>query len=116
MVNPGPATPTGIVTFFDNGVALASADLDASGQATLTLASLAAGDHVLTASYDGEGGFQGSSSDSVALTVAPALTQSTLTTSVARAVLGQMVTLTATISTVTPGLGLPTGTKTRPPP
>ena len=77
-VNPGLGTPSGIVTFFDNGVAIGTASLDANGQASITTTGLGVGDHAITASYDGEGNFQGSTGDSFTQTVTPAATQTTI--------------------------------------
>jgi len=57
----GTATPTGAVEFFDGPVALGLA-LVSGGTATLTTSSLAAGSHVLTATYLGDSAFAGSTS------------------------------------------------------
>ena len=46
---------TGAVTFTDGSTLLGTAQLDASGVATLTVASLSSGSHSLTASYAGDG-------------------------------------------------------------
>ncbi len=105
----GPGTPSGIVTFFDNGIAIGTATLDGAGQASLTTTGLSVGDHALTTAYAGEGLFQGSTSQSMNLTVTPAATQTTLGTSAVKASLGQTVTFTAAVSTITPGLATPTG-------
>jgi hypothetical protein len=110
--NSQAGTPSGTVTFFDNGAAIGTASLDANGQASLTTASLGAGDHAITAGYDGDGNFQGSASDSVALTVSPAATQTVVSSSRATAVFGQAVTFKAVVGVVTPGAGTPTGTVT----
>jgi hypothetical protein len=47
-------SPAGIVTFLDNGVILASAQIDASGMATSSVGILSSGIHNLTASFAGE--------------------------------------------------------------
>src|SRR5207237_7208037 len=54
-VAPATGTPTATVNFFDGATNLGSAALDASGQATLSIASLAVGSHSLSASYSGAG-------------------------------------------------------------
>src|SRR5205823_4721380 len=59
---PATGTPTATVTFFDGATNLGSAALDASGQATLSIASLSVGNHSLTVSYSGDGNFNPSSS------------------------------------------------------
>jgi len=48
-----PTDATGTVTFVDGTTALGSAPLDANGDATLSVSTLSAGKHDLTASYDG---------------------------------------------------------------
>src|SRR5438046_3174762 len=47
-------TPTGNVTFFEDGVSLSSVALDQAGRATLTTVTLSVGSHSLTASYEGD--------------------------------------------------------------
>jgi hypothetical protein len=53
----GNGTPTGHVTFFDGTNNIGSGTLDGSGQTSLPLSSLSAGDHSITASYEGDGTF-----------------------------------------------------------
>jgi hypothetical protein len=48
------ATPTGQVTFNDSGVDIGTAELSASGVATLVTSALTAGDHALKATYTGD--------------------------------------------------------------
>jgi hypothetical protein len=55
-------TPTGTVTFKDNGNTIGTAKLNASGTATLTVSSLAVGTHSITASYGGDTDFTASTS------------------------------------------------------
>ncbi len=52
---------TGTVTFFDQGTAIGTSTVS-TGQATLTVSSLPAGDDSITARYTGDGNFKGSSS------------------------------------------------------
>jgi Ca2+-binding RTX toxin-like protein len=70
-VNSPAGVPTGTVTFLDGNTALGSAPVNAAGQATLTV-SLGLGDHALTASFAGTGGFAGSLSAAVTESVIPA--------------------------------------------
>jgi hypothetical protein len=50
----GSNVPTGIVTFLDGTKSLGTAQLSASGAATLSLSSLSTGTHSITASYGGD--------------------------------------------------------------
>ncbi len=47
-------TPTGQVTFKDNGSVLATKTLDASGRATLTVSDFTVGDHTISFDYSGD--------------------------------------------------------------
>jgi hypothetical protein len=49
-----PSTATGVVSFFDGGTPIGSAPLE-NGVATLTIATLSAGEHSITAVYSGDG-------------------------------------------------------------
>jgi hypothetical protein len=108
-VAPGAGVPTGTVTFLDGSTVLGTGTLDNNGQAFLLLETgLAPGTHSLTASYGGDGNFQTSTSAPTVVTVnAPAATTTALSSSVSTAVVGQPVTLTAT---VTSSAGTPVGT------
>jgi hypothetical protein len=53
--NNGVGVATGVVTFTDGPTQLGTMTLDGSGTATLTLPSLVSGNHVLQASYAGDG-------------------------------------------------------------
>lgn len=66
----GAGAPTGGVTFLDGANTLATAILNASGQATLTTSTLAAGTHTLTAMYAGDANYGPSTSASVTILVA----------------------------------------------
>jgi hypothetical protein len=104
-------TPIGTVFFRDGDTILGSAPLDGTGKATLPT-SLFVGSHALTASFFGVSGFAASTSTATTVTVNPAATTVALKSSVNPAVTGQAVTFTATVSTVAPGAGTPTGTVT----
>jgi hypothetical protein len=50
----GGSSPTGTVTFFDNGVQIGAAQVGGNAQAVFTTSALPAGGHVITASYAGD--------------------------------------------------------------
>jgi hypothetical protein len=110
-VNSKPGAPTGTVTFLDGTTVLGVAQVDAAGQATLAV-SLGVGNHALTASFAGTGGFADSTSPTVTETVNRDATRVGLESSVNPAVTGQAVTFTATVGALAPGAGTPTGTFT----
>jgi hypothetical protein len=60
------ASPTGTVTFYDNGNALGTATLSTAGIATLATSALTAGQHAIVADYSGDTNFN--AADSVSLT------------------------------------------------
>jgi hypothetical protein len=63
VTNSGVGQPTGAITFTDGATQLGVAMLNASGQASLTVPSLASGNHIIVASYAGDtGNFAGTSS------------------------------------------------------
>jgi streptogramin lyase len=112
LVASPAGTPSGTVTFFDGGMLLGSAPLDASGEATLPV-SLGVGQHSLTASYPGDAAFAPStSSPAVPETVNPAGSAVSLDASTSLTVNGQPVTFTATVTPLAPGAGTPTGSVT----
>ena len=111
-VAPGAGTPTGTVTFKD-GVGPIGTGMLSGGVATLTTSALAAAVHEISASYAGNGSFTGSSGSSpLSQVVNPATTAAALVSDANPSVFGQPVTFTATMRTVAPGAGTPTGTVT----
>lgn len=100
---PVGGSPSGTVTFFDGVAALATIAV-ATNQAVHSTATLFAGDHSLSATYNPTGGFVGSESSAVAHEVTGTATTTTLISSLNPAVAGSEVTLTATV-----GGGTPTG-------
>jgi hypothetical protein len=95
----GPAT-----TIFGVGT------INASGVATITLSNVPAGAHNLKAQYLGDGNYTASGSTTVSHSVSQGSTSGALTTSATGTVFGQAVTLTDTVSAVSPASGTPTGT------
>jgi hypothetical protein len=62
------ATPTGTITFMDNGVAITTVTLNAVGVATLTTSYSVIGQHVITAVYNGDNAYNTLSSSEVTQT------------------------------------------------
>ena len=101
-------TPTGTVTFYDNGAAIGTGLLQlvsGQAQATLATAALPIGTDSITATYtSGDGSFQASHpSNVIAQVVSQASTATSLATSLNPSVSGQGVTFTATVFDSTPG-------------
>src|SRR5262249_18368266 len=71
VTSPGAGTPTGTVTFYSDGQSLGPATLVSNGTASLSSAALTVGTHAITAHYNGNGNFLGSTSDSLDQIVNP---------------------------------------------
>jgi hypothetical protein len=112
-VAPGTGAPTGTVTFLDGGSALGTGTLS-GGVATFTSSALAVSSHTITASYGGDGNFNGSSGSLTGNpeVVSKAATSTVVNSSANPSILNQSLTFTATVSVVAPGAGSPTGTIT----
>ena len=105
-------TPTGTVTFSDDGTPIASAvTLQPDGTATVSISSLQAGDQDVTASYSGDTNF-GPSEGGLTQVVQQAASTITVSSSPNPSVVGQDVTFTATVTVNPPGPVPPTGTVT----
>ena len=100
VVSPvsGTITPTGTVTFRDGSTNLGSSTLNAAGVATLPTAALAAGTHTITAQYNGDSTYSGSTSAGLSQTVNKANTTTALTSNRNPSNPGQPVIFKATIS------------------
>jgi LPXTG-site transpeptidase (sortase) family protein len=101
-------TPTGTVTFFNNGNSLGTVALT-NGEATLTTSTLTAGSHTITVTYNGDANFGTSTSAPYVQGVGQTLTTTVVTSDTNPSNLGQSVTFTAIASST---LGTPTGTVT----
>ena len=119
-LNPSPfgqsVTFTAAVTSasgqFDNGGSVqfavdgatygSSAPLNSAGRATITASNLTAGTHTITAAYNGDANFTGSSGAFVEM-IGSGITTTTISDSSNPSVSGQAVTFTASVSLV--GLG-----------
>jgi hypothetical protein len=109
-VAPGAGIPSGDVTFYDGTTTLGSAPLDGAGTAVFSTSSLSVADHMISATYAGDGNFNPTTTDVLDLTVNPAETATALASSANPSVLTQSVSFTATVSAVAPGSGTPSGT------
>jgi Bacterial Ig-like domain (group 3)/Beta-propeller repeat len=98
-----PGTPTGTVTFLDSGNALGPAvTLSAQGKATFTTASLVQGNHSIFCMYSGDATFAPATSSGIGEAV-DATTSTAVVSSLNPSTVGQNVTLTATVTSPTPG-------------
>ena len=114
VIAPGSGTPTGTVAFQDGGTNIAScaAQTVSGGVATCTISSLTVTPptHAITAVFNGDANFNGSTSNTTTQVVNRAATAVALTSSGSPSVSGQSVTFTAAVSVTAPGAGTPTGT------
>ena len=109
-ISSSAAGESGTVQFADGGVPIGSGSVS-GGQATFETGSLPLGPHSITAVYEGDDDFVGSSStDTVALTVDQDSTSTELTADHAPGLVGQTITFTAAVIPGAPGSGSPTGT------
>jgi len=102
---PGSGTPTGIVTITD-GTDSCSASVSA-GSCTIIFTD--PGVKTLTAAYEGDDSFSGSTSISLNHTVNQANTTTSLTVTFGPLTFATPVTLTAAVAVTPPGAGTPTG-------
>jgi len=92
----GASSPTGSVAFYDSANLLATAQLSGTS-ASVTVSSLAVGNHNITAAYSGDSANDPSTSTALAQSVSRAATSVGLSAAPNPAVVGQAVTLTATL-------------------
>jgi len=103
----GATKPAGTVTFLNGNSAVGTGVLNASGVATLAIATLPVGSDSITASYPGDSRYLPGVSAPAIETVSPGTATAKLTSSASSASYGASVTLTATLT----GAGAkPTGT------
>lgn len=111
-VAPATGETTGVVEFVVDGTVVGAASLS-GGAAETSVSTLVVGDHAVEARYlSSNPSFLDSVSDPVTHTVNKAATKVSVQSSSPTSVFGQPVTLTATVSVVTPGAGNPSGTIT----
>lgn len=105
----GSSEPTGSVTFYDGSTELGSSQLSVVNgvdEAVFSSASLALGLHTITATYNGDNNYLGSTVSATQVISNEANSSVTLTSSSNPAIAGQTVTYTATVSGSS---GTPTG-------
>lgn len=95
--------PGGTVTFKNGTTTLGTDGINASGVATLNTSFATVGSYSLTATYEGDGSNDGSSSAATALTVNLPASSTTLSVSPNSGIMGEPVTLTATVTGSLPG-------------
>ena len=101
---------TGTVDFADSGVTIGSESVS-GGQATFQTSALALGGHTVTAVYEGDFNFVGSSSSSAVIQqVDQASTSVGVSADHNPGSVGQTITYTATVTVNSPGSGVPTET------
>lgn len=106
---PGSGVPGGSVRFFNDGVLIGVGTLNASGVAELVVTGLPLGSNPLTAVYDGDSEYTGSTSPSYPLVVNKNTTTTSVTSSANPSNPGATVTFTATVSAAVSSFGVPTG-------
>ena len=109
----GPAAPTGFVTFFDGGSQIGTANLSGTSAIFTTSSLSATSNHVITATYSGDGYYSTSTSNAVGLSSnnTSNATTTNLVISATNPVHGSNVVFTATVA-ATAGGATPTGTVT----
>jgi large repetitive protein len=112
-VPPGSGTPTGTVTFFDGGTQIGTTTL-AGGNTAFSISTLSVGSHTITATYNGDSNFSGSSGslDSNPQVVKVDDTTIDLTSNVNPVAAGSPVAFQAVVKPAANGSIFPTGTVT----
>ena len=108
LAAPGP-TATGTITLYEGAAIIAANVVTAQGRYTFATSSLTLGTHILSVSYSGDANYVASTSNAMTVVVQQAATSSALRTSLNPQIVGQSVTLTASITSTTAN---PTGTFT----
>ncbi|MBI3409508.1 MAG: Ig-like domain repeat protein [Planctomycetes bacterium] len=110
-VPPGAGTPSGMVTFLDGTQVIGQRALNGSGVATFTISALGVGNHAITAVYYSDIQFAASTSNLLTELIQDGTTTS-VTSTPNPSSFGQLVTFTATVSSVDVSAGMPSGTVT----
>ncbi len=110
VANGGGPTPTGTISFAEDGTVLSTVPVSATGTATLQVASLPVGNHAFVATYSGDAVDLASASTPLSELVQLRGTTDTLTTSASSLTGGQQITLISVVRWT--GATTPTGTVT----
>lgn len=111
---PGTTLPTGTVNFTIDGATVVTSQVLSGTPATAsgTIASVPAGTHVLQAVYSGDSYYGTATSQSLTLTASKSPTTITISPSTLTPAAGGSMTVTANITSTSPGTVSPTGTVT----
>jgi hypothetical protein len=117
VTSPGAGTPTGSVTFADNGTTISCGSGSQAFNGTTATCVIstgygAPGAHPITAAYSGDTNYIASTSSTLTQTVNQAATTTAVVSSANPSLVGNTVTYTATVSVTSPGAGAPTGSVT----
>ncbi|MFS8533048.1 Ig-like domain repeat protein [Sphaerobacter thermophilus] len=116
VTSQGATAPSGTVAFTDGGTAIPGCEsqpLDPTTRtATCTTAALGTGAHPIGAAYSGDATYAPSEAPALTHSVDQAASQVRLLTDRPVVTVGEPVTLTATVTVLPPGAGVPTGTVT----
>lgn len=108
VVAPGAGNPSGTVQFASDGEPIGGPVTVSNGSAVSTPVGLDAGDHVITADYSGDTRFAGGSA-TIEQEVAAAQTTTVVSTSPNPSVVGQEITISATVTPNGAATGTPGG-------
>ena len=110
LPSPGAGNPTGKVTFFDGQNNIGAGSW--SGNSAFINCALSAGSHNITAVYNGDDNYDGSTSEVITQIVNKVNSITTLTSSLNPARSGSNVTFTANVTAAVSGAGSPSGAVT----
>lgn len=100
--------PTGEASFYDNGVLIGRSDFNGTkNTTTFSTSALAIGSHSITMGYAGDTNYLASNASSINVTVSKVSTTTGLISSTTTSPVGVAVTLTASVSKVSPGISAP---------
>ena len=92
------STPTGNVVFKDGSTSIGSIAVNTSGVAALTTSTLTAGTHSITAVYQGDSDYGGSTSNAISETIQQVATATVISASANPGIAGASIKLTVTVT------------------